>query len=82
MKKFITVDLKTYIAGLTNVDLNKVMICGEDLVNNRMLVTLVDWSDWEEFGAKTVIHEKRTDVEKIIKSLQKHLDESNGGEFV
>ena len=78
MKKYTTVKIKGYIEGLKDVDLSKVALAGEDFTNNRMMVTIIDWADWVNLGARTIIGEKREDVQKVINALTKHLEDNRG----
>lgn len=84
MKKYETISLRQHIAGqakdYSSIEhmLSTVKLAGEDLAEDRMLVQLIDFPDWIEHDWKMYLGIERSEVEKLIKALQKHLENNKG----
>ena len=70
MKK---ISLKRYIAGCSKkgIDLNRLLLAGENLEDNTLQIELIDLPAWIEEGTRLKLHKKD---HKLLKRVKKAID--------
>ena len=59
-----SVKLRGYIAGLEGVDLNRVMIAGENLVDNFLWISIYDLPKWLKSKARFKLKLNNADIKR------------------
>lgn len=63
-----SIPLDRYIKGLEGVDINKVALAGEDLIENRMRISIIDLPEWIRQGARMEM------TQEDIKVIKEYID--------
>lgn len=69
-----TTSLRTYIAGLNNVDLSKVKLAGEDIANDTLRISLLDLPQWIDQGANLELILTNKEMLLLQRFFEQHFD--------